>query len=479
MAEAFEIIDLKSQDGERIVYVARQLATGEEVELQRFIGKAGLMAGQRARFEKAAAHFQSIRYPHLRKLIAAGVDEVDGMPWAVLETVPGIPLNHMGALSEMDVRLLAAQAMAVLDVTREDGKQSINLDPTKILFARGESGLAFFTFQPRPFDPLRELEKRDLVQEVGRLVQEAAGWERQKIADESFGGLGRWTRNALAGEWDEQVAREELQAMIAGVGPAAVAPVNQMEMLRPNLVLQTGRPRDAKPRVPRKIAPVKSSSGKGLMVVTILLLVGIFAGGAVIFFRDQHAKKMNAEMVENVVEQEEKVVSQKTVETPVETEFKEETGIEVEREVVIQKESVLVEEREETFLTQLSEEDLEVVSLFKEHVYVERGAVTVLHALGERAHQDGLTWKAVIITGRVQSVGRKKKYRYLNFGPRSQKGLPYIRANVEGYPDFEAQLKALEGRHVAVIGKAERTRSKTSPRYFLQLTDMEDLRVVR
>ncbi len=496
MTDTFEITDVKQQDARMVRFAGLEKATGAEVEIFRYIGKPiskeglkGDSAHLRPIYEESSAYFCSLRHPHLRSILASGVDNVDAMPWAVMELLPGIPLNEATVLGETDVRLLAAQAMAVLDAVGPEGKAALSLQIDEILYARADTGLAFFSFRLWPFQSLTGDMEEDAVQKIGELVQLAACWPEGNIPPSAFGGLGQWTQRALAGGWDEAEARESLQELLAAPSAEQMIsapehkpePVKPVQAAQPKLNLEkTPKTPAATPVSKQKSPEVKvESNGNGLVVALSLILLAAAAGAAWWYFT-QKEDSVPPSVATNTPRIDAPIVEPEPV---IEPDFPSEEPIAENPPTIDVTPTELPPSPTDEVLEEpepILNEDKAIMALFPDHPFVRRGAVEVMRAPGPKMSEDVHSWKSMILTGRVYNTGGKKKFHYISFGPQKPKGVPYVRVNMEEISDPDgtliSRLKALAGKEIAVIGTMKRTFSKTFPRYYIELRDMNDLK---
>ncbi len=81
------------QDAGGVIFQAFDEETQQPVALRRFFpygaGGGGLEGEERAAYEEAVLRLMQVSIPSLRRVVAGGVDDLDGMPFLASEWIPG------------------------------------------------------------------------------------------------------------------------------------------------------------------------------------------------------------------------------------------------------------------------------------------------------------------------------------------------------------------------------------------------------
>jgi len=182
LKERYHIEDLVSQDETGAVYCARDLETGRLVALRRFfpmgISGGGFLDREREGFGKTVESLKGVRHEFLRGVLDGGVDEVDGMPYLVMEWAEGRSLANVlksGPLAAEQVVDLAGRGLELLTLLKETfGPHSewIEMEADSVVVTEDE---AVFTFWICPFQWLGVAERDGGVRGLGYLVEHAMG----------------------------------------------------------------------------------------------------------------------------------------------------------------------------------------------------------------------------------------------------------------------------------------------------------------
>jgi eukaryotic-like serine/threonine-protein kinase len=130
---AYEIVDLLGEGGMGTVYRARDTRLDREVAIK--VIRAGIAHDPvtRARFTREARLLASLSHPHVAAIF--DVDECDGVPFLVLELVPGSTLAErlsQGRLSTREALAFASQIAAAVEAAHERGVIHRDLKPSNI-----------------------------------------------------------------------------------------------------------------------------------------------------------------------------------------------------------------------------------------------------------------------------------------------------------------------------------------------------------
>jgi len=139
MANRFQVQDLVSQTADTVVYRALT-KEGTALALTRLRLDSEAVESLRSPgvFEQALAGLRAIKHDHLRVVLDAGQDEVDGYPWLTSQWLEGKPLSEL-EVGEKEMRNLGEQIQSLVADLGEE-VNALNFDPQQILTARGENG---------------------------------------------------------------------------------------------------------------------------------------------------------------------------------------------------------------------------------------------------------------------------------------------------------------------------------------------------
>jgi hypothetical protein len=213
----YHIEDLVGQDETGAVYCARDLETGRLVALRRFfpmgISGGGFLDREREGFVKTVEALKGVRHESLRGVLDGGVDEVDGMPYLVMEWAEGRGLadvlksGPLAAEQAVDLAGKGLELLALLEGTFGEGSQWIEMEAATVVVTEDE---ALFTFWICPFQWLGVAERDGGVRGLGYLVEHAMGWGERMVPSAAAAGLGGWVTGAKEAGWTIAQALQEL-----------------------------------------------------------------------------------------------------------------------------------------------------------------------------------------------------------------------------------------------------------------------------
>jgi hypothetical protein len=271
----FEIEDIITQDGNGIIFRARDNENGHTVALRRFLpfgqDGGGLDKDEAAAFASAAQLLSAITHDALRSIVMGAADPIDGIPFIAAEWIEGAPLDHvMGGTNldpdlVIDVLRIALEVSVVLSHVLGEEAVWVETSVESIHVGSRESGRGFI-FWISPFKWLgAEFGSRKL-SSVVELGEELTGWKDKLVDDQAGHGLGgwmKWIRNN-----PDSGLLEALEKLASSTGKEP--PPNE-----PDLVAQaTARP----------VAVVKKSPSSGAIMIAATLAL-LIAGGALIYLK--------------------------------------------------------------------------------------------------------------------------------------------------------------------------------------------------
>jgi eukaryotic-like serine/threonine-protein kinase len=141
----YELVRQLGQGGMGAVYEAVHLGTGRHVALKVMVGHARAHDPEFvARFQREARVASAVESRHIVQVLDAGVEEVGGHPYMVLELLSGmdvLALVHRRGPLPVDVALrIAAQACSGLQRAHEAGVTHRDIKSANLFLARGEPG---------------------------------------------------------------------------------------------------------------------------------------------------------------------------------------------------------------------------------------------------------------------------------------------------------------------------------------------------
>ena len=137
LADRWELEERLATGGMGEVFRARDRTAGEDVAVK--VLRPGVVEGAR-RFADEAATLRRLDHPNIVTLLDTG--EHDGVPFLVMELVPGTPLHHTLQERTLDLDELhrvGVEIASALDYAHEHGIVSRDVTPGNVLFAADDS----------------------------------------------------------------------------------------------------------------------------------------------------------------------------------------------------------------------------------------------------------------------------------------------------------------------------------------------------
>lgn len=195
-----QIEEILHQDEHGALFLARRQSNDELVFVQRFFpfgaGGGGLNDEEKAEYLRGLESWREIEIPHVRKILAGGCDEHDGMPYLISEAMQGQALigeNVMCVLTEQQGAVLAKTALETLVTLRNTfGVQSDWLDFSPHHVELLEDGKDFrFSL-----NPLRWLgiHKGNGMRDLKKLLEATMGWSQSGVPAQSTSPLASMLR---------------------------------------------------------------------------------------------------------------------------------------------------------------------------------------------------------------------------------------------------------------------------------------------
>ena len=222
MSQRYEIIDMLSQDGNGVAYLAQDKESDTEVVLRRFFpfgpNGGGLAPQDCHAYEQSVEKLKTLSHPSLRKVLDGGTDPLDGLPFLVTESLGGRPLLHR----LQEVTLEPAVAKQVLQQAIETslalsellGEEAVWIETeTKGIMLHPESNDREMTFRLSPMRWLGGEKTREGLGSLLRLAEEITGWGTRIVSDTAGEGLGGWVKTLRnnSDQWTLEEALAELQ----------------------------------------------------------------------------------------------------------------------------------------------------------------------------------------------------------------------------------------------------------------------------
>jgi hypothetical protein len=225
-----QIEDLVVQNDSEVAFNAIHVTTGKPVLLRRFFpfGSAGrgLNDGERDLFERVVRCLLAVEHPALCKVVAGGVDPVDGFPFLASERIAGDSLEARLGSGFLQPPEAAGMLFSLLEVATllssalgRDGLWVETATPA-ILWADRENGVSP-VFR---ISPLRSLDLGDEAQascELVQLTEEVMGWQGVLVAGQAGNGLRAWIKELRA---QPAATLEEMRVLLAASTQPKPAP---------------------------------------------------------------------------------------------------------------------------------------------------------------------------------------------------------------------------------------------------------------
>jgi serine/threonine protein kinase len=139
-ARDFRVLRPLAEGGMGSVYRVEQLSTGRERALKIMHPQFARDEDTRARFTQEAKVGSRIKSEHVVEVVAAGVDEISGVPWLAMELLEGVELSDFlrqrGRLSAGEVLELMGQLCHGLGEAHRVGLVHRDLKPQNVFVAR-------------------------------------------------------------------------------------------------------------------------------------------------------------------------------------------------------------------------------------------------------------------------------------------------------------------------------------------------------
>ncbi|MEM9081670.1 MAG: hypothetical protein AAGC74_13375, partial [Verrucomicrobiota bacterium] len=156
MPERFQIEEMVFQDERGVVFRARDKDRDCVVALRRFFLEREVLEALVARGDDGRSAFvarverlRDLRLPRLRRVIAAGVDELDGTPFVVTDWWDGKTVEDSlaeGELAVSDGEELRAQAEELLAALPTDLRRAVSFEEDEVIVETVEGKKPLFSF---------------------------------------------------------------------------------------------------------------------------------------------------------------------------------------------------------------------------------------------------------------------------------------------------------------------------------------------
>ncbi len=230
MSRRYEIIDMLSQDGDGVAYLALDKETDSEVVLRRFFpfgpNGGGLSPEDAATYQKSVDKLKGLSHPALRKVFDGGTDPLDGMPFLVGEALGGRPLLHRlqevtlePAVAKMVLKLAIESSMALSELF---GEEAVWIETeTKGIMLHPDREDREVTFRISPMRWIAGDTKRQGLSSLLRLGEEITGWGSRIVSGNAGEGLGTWVQTLRnnSDQWTLKEALDELLVPGSSVKP--------------------------------------------------------------------------------------------------------------------------------------------------------------------------------------------------------------------------------------------------------------------
>jgi serine/threonine-protein kinase len=145
LGDRYEILRPLGQGGMSTVYAARDLRTGQEVAIK-WLGEPGFVPtdNELRRFEQEARIAGALDSPHVGRVADVGRDAESGVPYLVMDLLPGedlqVLLDRSGALAVDPAVRIAVQAATGLAAAHAAGVVHRDVKPSNLFLTRREGG---------------------------------------------------------------------------------------------------------------------------------------------------------------------------------------------------------------------------------------------------------------------------------------------------------------------------------------------------
>lgn len=253
-----------------MVFHALDVETGKPVALRRFfpfgVDGGGLFDEERKGYDLAVARLAGLSHPGLRAVLTGGCDPVDGIPFVVTEWIAGESLQERlerESFTPAAAILLLDRALEISELlSRALGEEAVWVEtsPAMILADSEDTGRGF-TFGISPLRWLGTDASRRSLLSVAELAEQLLGWRGRVVADHAGGGMGSWLKWLRANA--ESISLLQVRQSLAhATGGSAPEPVRSIEL-----------------SAPRQVLLQPPSSTRSLVLIGLLALVVVAAGG--------------------------------------------------------------------------------------------------------------------------------------------------------------------------------------------------------
>ncbi len=136
LADRYELVEVVGRGGMGEVWAARDLRLGRSVAVKLLSGHMASEAGVRERFEAEARSAARLSHPNVVQVFDSG--EHDGIPYLVMELLPGRTLADEVALGSLDpeaVRRIGMEVLGALEASHAAGILHRDIKPGNVLLA--------------------------------------------------------------------------------------------------------------------------------------------------------------------------------------------------------------------------------------------------------------------------------------------------------------------------------------------------------
>jgi serine/threonine-protein kinase len=134
LADRYELVEVVGRGGMGEVWAARDLRLGRSVAVKLLSGHVASEAGVRERFEAEARSAARLGHPNVVQVFDSG--EHDGIPYLVMELLPGRTLADEIALGSLDpetVRRIGTEVLGALEASHAAGILHRDIKPGNVL----------------------------------------------------------------------------------------------------------------------------------------------------------------------------------------------------------------------------------------------------------------------------------------------------------------------------------------------------------
>ena len=136
MGDRYELVEVVGRGGMGEVWSARDLRLGRSVAVKLLSPHMASEAGVRERFEAEARSAARLSHPNVVQVFDSG--EHDGIPYLVMELLPGRTLADVVALGRLDpeaVRRIGMEVLGALEASHQAGILHRDIKPGNVLLA--------------------------------------------------------------------------------------------------------------------------------------------------------------------------------------------------------------------------------------------------------------------------------------------------------------------------------------------------------